>query len=131
MIRGIAQFALLVLDYDDAIAFYCQKVGFTLVEDTKLAQKRWVRLAAPGGQSSEILLSKAADDAQRSVVGNQAGGRVLFFLHTDDFEADYQRMQTQGIRFTEGPFDQDYGRIAVFRDLYGNRIDLIQPKTSC
>ncbi len=91
--------------------------------------KRWVRLTAPGNLGSELLLSKAVGDGQRSRVGDQAGGRVLFFLHTDAFDADYASFRAKGIEFTEGPFDAAYGKVAVFKDLYGNRIDLIQPKT--
>ncbi|MCM0605932.1 MAG: VOC family protein [Xanthomonadaceae bacterium] len=127
MITGIALTALLVRDYDDAIAFYCGKLGFVVVEDTKLEKKRWVRIRAPGNQGSEILLSKAEDEKQTSVIGNQAGGRVLFFMHTDDFESDYEKFKSLGVKFLEGPRKESYGTIAVFSDLYGNRIDLIQP----
>jgi catechol 2,3-dioxygenase-like lactoylglutathione lyase family enzyme len=128
MITGIVHTALLVRDYEEAKAFYCGKLGFEVVEDTELpGGKRWVRLLAPGGVGSEILLSRAADDAQRACVGKQAGGRVLFFFHTDDFNADYEHFRAQGVEFTEGPFEHEYGKVAVFKDLYGNRIDLIQP----
>src|SRR5258706_5357341 len=108
---------------------YCGKPGFIVVENTRLDNKRWIRLSAPGGQGSEILLSKAVDDKQRAAIGNQTGGRVLFFFHTDDFDADYAKFKSMGIQFTEGPWDTEYGRVAVFKDLYGNRIDLIQPRT--
>lgn len=128
MIVGIAQVALIVRDYDEAKGFYCGKLGFRVVEDTALPDgKRWVRLKAPGSGGSEILLSKAVDEAQLSRVGNQTGGRVLFFLHTNDLAGDYERFRSQGIEFTEGPFVRSYGKVAVFKDLYGNRIDLIEP----
>lgn len=128
MIIGVAHTALIVQDYDEAKDFYCGKLGFTIVEDTPLAGgKRWVRLLAPGKKGSEILLSRAADDKQRASIGNQTGGRVLFFLHTDDFDSDYRRLRFSGVEFVELPRDDRYGRVAVFKDLYGNRIDLIQP----
>ena len=128
MILNVVQSALLVRDYDEAKQFYCDKLGFELVEDTPLpAGKRWVRLRAAGHQGSEILLSRAVGDDQRSVVGNQAGGRVLLFLHTDDLLADYKRMRECGIEFVEEPRKESYGTVAVFKDLYGNRIDLIEP----
>jgi catechol 2,3-dioxygenase-like lactoylglutathione lyase family enzyme len=129
MIVGVAHTALLVREYEEAKAFYCGKLGFHVVEDSPLpAGKRWVRLRAPGKQGSEILLSRAVDDKQRAAVGNQAGGRVLFFLHTDDFDADHAKFRASGIEFTEGPWDHAYGKAAVFKDLYGNRIDLIEPR---
>jgi catechol 2,3-dioxygenase-like lactoylglutathione lyase family enzyme len=128
MIISIAHTALIVRDYEEAIQFYCRKLGFIVVEDTPLDGKRWIRLRAPGGKGSEILLSRAVDDKQRAAVGNQTGGRVLFFLHTDDFDADYAKFKSSGIEFTEGPADAEHGRVAVFKDLYGNRIDLIQPR---
>lgn len=128
MILGIVHTALLVRDYDEAITFYGDKLGFEVVEDTPLPTgKRWVRLRAPGGVGSEILLSRAVDDVQRASIGNQTGGRVLFFMHTDDFEMDYRRFRELGIEFTEGPRTEPHGRVAVFKDLYGNRVDLIQP----
>ncbi len=130
MIIGISQIALIVRDYDEAKDFYCGKLGFILVEDTQLETKRWVRLRAPGNRGSEILLSKAVDEKQRALIGNQAGGRVLFFIETNDFDLDHKELTALGIEFTEGPFHQSYGKIAVFRDLYGNRIDLICPNQS-
>lgn len=129
MITKIAHTALVVRDYEQAMKFYCSKLGFVLAEDTQLENKRWIRLKAPGGKGSEILLSKAIDDRQRAAIGNQTGGRVLFFFHTDDFDADYAKFKSLGIEFTEGPWQADYGKVAVFKDLYGNRIDLIQPHT--
>lgn len=125
---GIIHTALVVRDYEEAKDFYCGKLGFVVVEDTQLAKKRWVRIRPPGAQGSEILLSKAVDERQAAAIGNQAGGRVLFFLHTDNFEADYAKFSSLGIEFTEGPWNDSYGTVAVFKDLYGNRIDLIQPK---
>jgi catechol 2,3-dioxygenase-like lactoylglutathione lyase family enzyme len=130
LITGIAQTALIVREYEEAIEFYCGKLGFIVAEDTQLEKKRWVRLRAAGGKGSQILLSRAVDDRQRAAVGNQTGGRVLFFLHTDDFDGDYARFKLAGIEFTEGPFEADHGKVAVFKDLYGNRIDLIQPRRS-
>lgn len=127
MITGIAHTTLLVLEYDKAKQFYCEKLGFIVVEDTQLEKKRWVRLKAPGNQGSEILLSRADNEVQRKTVGNQTGGRVLFFLHTDDFAADFDRLRSMNVEFVEGPLRRPYGMIAVFRDLYGNRIDLIEP----
>lgn len=127
MITTVAQVALLVREYEEAKAFYCGVLGFEVVEDTALAAKRWVRLRAPGGGGSELLLSRAVDDAQRSAVGRQAGGRVLFFLHTDDLDADHRALLAKGVEFTEPPRVERYGKVAVFKDLYGNRIDLIQP----
>jgi catechol 2,3-dioxygenase-like lactoylglutathione lyase family enzyme len=129
MIRAVVHTALLVRDYDEAKRFYCEKLGFEVVEDTPLAEgKRWVRIRPAGKQGSDLLLSRAVDQKQRLAVGNQTGGRVLFFLHTDDFASDYQTMRTNGVEFVEGPRDESYGTVSVFKDLYGNRIDLIQPK---
>jgi catechol 2,3-dioxygenase-like lactoylglutathione lyase family enzyme len=128
VITGIAYTPLIVREYDEAVEFYCGKLGFLVSEDTQLENKRWVRLKAPGGKGSEILLSRAANEQQRAAVGNQTGGRVLFFMHTNAFDEDYARFRGLGIEFTEGPFDQPHGRVAVFKDLYGNRIDLIQPR---
>ncbi len=128
MITGIVHTALVVRDYEEAKDFYCGKLGFVVVEDTQLEKKRWVRIRPPGGHGSEILLSKAVDEIQAAAIGKQAGGRVLFFMHTDNFDSDYENFRSLGIEFTEGPWDDSYGKIAVFKDLYGNRIDLIQPK---
>jgi len=97
MITGTAHTALFVREYEEAIEFYCGKLGFIVVEDTQLKNKRWIRLRAPGGAGSEILLSRAVDDKQRASIGNQTGGRVLFFLHTDDFDSDYARFRASGI----------------------------------
>jgi len=127
MIISISQIALVVDDYEEALAFYCGKLGFLLIEDTQLETKRWVRIRAPGGGGSEILMSKAVNAEQRAVIGNQAGGRVFLFFETNNFEHDYQQLKSRGIEFIEGPIAQSYGRVAVFKDLYGNRIDLIEP----
>jgi catechol 2,3-dioxygenase-like lactoylglutathione lyase family enzyme len=128
MITAIAHIALVVRDYEEAKTFYCGKLGFVVVEDTQLTKKRWIRIRPPGGQGSEILLSKAVDESQAATIGKQAGGRVLFFMHTDNFDIDYAKFCLLGIEFTEGPWENSYGKVAVFKDLYGNRIDLIQPK---
>src|SRR5579884_297643 len=128
MIRSVVHTALLVRDYDEAKQFYCEILGFELVEDMALhGGKRWVRIRAAGNEGSDILLSRAVGDDQRSFVGKQAGGRVLFFLHTDDLLADYKRLRDRGVEFVEEPRKESYGTVAVFKDLYGNRIDLIEP----
>jgi uncharacterized glyoxalase superfamily protein PhnB len=104
------------------------KLGFELVEDTPMGgDKRWVRVA-PRGDGAALLLARAATDDQRAAVGRQTGGRVAFFLHTDDFARDHAAMTRAGVTFVEAPRDEPYGRVAVFEDLYGNRWDLIQPK---
>lgn len=117
---------LVVRDYDEAIRFYVDALGFTLVEDTPQGDKRWVVVASASGAS--LLLAQASDDAQLARVGDQTGGRVGFFLTTDDFDADYARMSAYGVRFLETPRDEVYGRVVVFEDLYGNRWDLLQPR---
>jgi catechol 2,3-dioxygenase-like lactoylglutathione lyase family enzyme len=128
MAQYIASFALVVADYDEAIAYYTQALGFELREDSPLENgKRWV-LVAPPGAATGILLAKAADQIQSARIGNQTGGRVGFFLHTDDFERDFAAMQSRGVRFAEAPRHEDYGTVAVFEDLYGNRWDLLQLK---
>ncbi|MDE3252966.1 MAG: VOC family protein [Bacteroidota bacterium] len=127
MPQHITHFALVVRDYDEAIAFYTQQLNFTLVEDTRLSDtKRWVLVAPPGSQECSILLAKAANDEQASRIGNQTGGRVFLFLQTDDFHRDYQEMTERKIRFVRGPAEEPYGTVAVFEDLYGNLWDLIQ-----
>ena len=127
MITGIIHFALLVRDYDEAKKFYCGILNFEVVEDTELDTKRWLRIAPPGYLGSEILLSKATNDQEVAQVGNQAGGRVLLFLKSDDLEADFKKLSAEGVEFAEQPRTEAYGKVAVFKDLYGNRIDLIQP----
>lgn len=127
MSQTIAQVTLVVRDYDEAIAFYTQKLSFTLVEDTPLPeeQKRWVVVAPPGGGTG-ILLARASKPEQEAFVGNQSGGRVFLFLSTDDFWRDYRQMEKKGVRFVRQPQKTDYGTVAVFADLYGNLWDLIQ-----
>jgi catechol 2,3-dioxygenase-like lactoylglutathione lyase family enzyme len=128
MQQYLAQIALVVADYDEAIRFYTEKLHFALVEDTPLSPtKRWVVVAPPGPPGCRLLLAKAANPEQASRVGNQTGGRVFLFLHTDDFWRDYHAMQAQGIEFVRGPSHEPYGTVAVFTDLYGNLWDLIGP----
>jgi catechol 2,3-dioxygenase-like lactoylglutathione lyase family enzyme len=118
--------ALLVADYDDAIDFYVRKVGFELVDDTDMGGgKRWVVVRPPGSDAALLLAEAKGDQAQR--IGDQGGGRVMFFLETDDFARDQQRMLAAGVRFAEAPRHEPYGVVAVWEDLYGNRWDLIQP----
>ena len=129
MKQRIAHLTLVVDDYDDAIAFYTEKLNFALLEDTVLsATKRWVKVAPPGSTDFCLLLAKADNDEQRSRVGNQTGGRVFLFLYTDDFWRDYTNMLAKGITFVRTPAEEAYGTVAVFADLYGNLWDFIQPK---
>ena len=128
MKHSIAHVALVVRDYDEAIAFYTQKLGFTLVEDTYQPEqdKRWVVVAPAGSSGTTLLLARASAPEQAQFVGNQAGGRVFLFLRTDDFWRDYNRMTAAGVRFVRPPNVAAYGTVAVFEDLYGNRWDLIE-----
>lgn len=128
MRQAIAHVALVVRDYDEAIAFFTQKLRFTLVEDVYQPEqdKRWVVVAPPGSTGASLLLARAARPEQEPFVGNQAGGRVFLFLSTDDFWRDYHRMAGEGIRFVRPPSEQPYGVVAVFEDLYGNLWDLVQ-----
>lgn len=119
--------ALLVRDHDEALAFYVGILGFELVEDTQLPSKRWVRIRAGG---SGLVLRQATTDDQRSRVGNQTGGSVLLFLETDDFAATHAHLTAHGVRFVEPPRHETYGTVAVFLDLYGNRLDLIGPRAT-
>lgn len=129
MNQRIVHIALVVNDYDEAIAFYTQKLGFQLLEDTPLSDtKRWVMVTPQGKGGCCLLLAKGVGDAQRSCIGNQTGGRVFLFLHTDDFWRDYQLYLSRGIRFVRQPAEEAYGTVAVFEDLYGNLWDLIEPK---
>ena len=119
--------AVVVRDYDEAIAFFVGKLGFELREDTRLDEaKRWVVVAPPGSTESAILLAKAANPGQAQAVGNQSGGRVFLFLATDDFDRDYQAYRERGVKFVREPRREPYGTVAVFEDLYGNRWDLIE-----
>jgi catechol 2,3-dioxygenase-like lactoylglutathione lyase family enzyme len=129
MNQSIGLVALVVRDYDEAIEFYVDKVGFRLLEDTYIAaqDKRWVVVAPPGNRGAQLLLAKAAGNNQTARVGNQTGGRVFLFLHTDDFERDHKALQARGVEFVRAPKVESYGTVAVFRDLYGNMWDLIQP----
>jgi catechol 2,3-dioxygenase-like lactoylglutathione lyase family enzyme len=118
---------VVVGDYDEAARFYVEALGFDLLEDTTLpGGKRWV-VVAPAGAVTGLLLARAATEEQRARVGDQTGGRVAFFLDTDDFSADHRRMLAAGVRFVEEPRQEPYGTVAVFEDLYGNRWDLLQP----
>jgi catechol 2,3-dioxygenase-like lactoylglutathione lyase family enzyme len=128
MKHSIAHVALVVRDYDEAIAFYTQKLGFTLVEDTYQPEqdKRWVVVAPAGSSGTTLLLARASTPEQTPFIGNQAGGRVFLFLSTDDFWRDFNRMTAAGVRFVRSPNVAAYGTVAVFEDLYGNRWDLIQ-----
>lgn len=130
MLQSIVHIALVVKDYDEAIDFYTKKLHFTLVEDTYQPEqdKRWVVVSPPGSVGTTILLAKASKLEQESFIGNQAGGRVFLFLNTDDFWRDYQDMISKGIEFVREPKEQEYGIVAVFKDLYGNLWDLLQLK---
>lgn len=123
----LAAVSILVPDYDSAIRFYCDALGFTLTEDINQGHKRWVTVTPPGG-GVKIVLAQADTDLQRAAIGQQGGGRVWLFLQTDDFNRDYRRMQAAAVVFEEEPRDEPYGRVAVWRDLFGNRWDLIGPK---
>jgi len=128
MQQSIAHVALVVRDYDEAIDFYTKKLRFTLIEDTYQAEqdKRWVVVSPPGSVGTTLLLAKASTSEQQSFIGNQCGGRVFLFLKTDDFWRDYEEMLAEGISFVREPKKAEYGTVAVFEDLYGNRWDLIQ-----
>ena len=127
MSRSIASLTLVVREYDEAIAFFTDALGFTLIEDTPFASgKRWVRVAPPGSSGASLLLARAATPEQLDHVGNQTGGRVFLFLETSDFWSDYNHMQSRSVRFTEQPRREPYGLVVVFLDLYGNKWDLVQ-----
>jgi len=129
MRQHLAHIALVVNDYDEAIQFYTEKLHFQLLEDTVLsATKRWVLVAPPGSSGCALLLAKAANETQKSRVGNQTGGRVFLFLHTDDFWRDYHNLLSHKILIVREPHEEEYGTVAVFQDLYGNLWDLIEPK---
>ena len=127
MKQSIVHIALVVEDYDDAIAFYTEKLNFQLVEDTHQPEqdKRWVVVAPPGSSGTTLLLARASKPEQEPFIGNQTGGRVFLFLHTDDFWRDYNDMVANGINFVREPKEEDYGTVAVFEDLYGNLWDLL------
>lgn len=128
MTQRLTQIALVVREYDEAVAFYRDTLGFTLVEDTdRGGGKRWVRVAPPGSTGLELLLSRAVTDEQRSRIGNQTGGRVFLFLETDNFDRDYEAYRRRGVKFIRPPSVEGFGKVSVFEDLYGNKIDLIEP----
>src|SRR3954468_5878019 len=128
MQQKLAHIALVVSDYDEAIQFYTEKLGFELIEDTKLSDtKRWVIVAPQGSGGCNLLLAKAANEEQMSRVGNQTGGRVFLFLHTDNLQRDYEALQSKGVTFVRIPATEAWGTVAVFKDLYGNFWDLIEP----
>ena len=129
MNQRLAQIALVVNDYDEAIQFYTEQLNFILIEDTVLsATKRWVVVVPKGENTCRLLLAKAANDEQKTRIGNQTGGRVFLFLYTDDLWRDYNIMLSKNIHFTRQPSEEEYGTVTVFEDLYGNLWDLIQPK---
>ena len=131
--QTIGYVALVVRDYDEAICFFTHALGFRVVEDSPSTdrlgrEKRWVLIAPPGSQGTSVLLARASTPEEESRVGNQTGGRVFLFLHTDDFWRDYRAMQERGVKFLRTPREEDYGTVAVFEDLYGNQWDLLQLK---
>jgi catechol 2,3-dioxygenase-like lactoylglutathione lyase family enzyme len=131
MQQSLIHVALVVREYDEAIDFFCHKMHFRLVEDTYQPEqdKRWVVVAPPGSDGTNLLLARASTPEQQAAIGKQTGGRVFLFLSTDDFWRDYNEMGEAGIRFVRPPTEQSYGTVAVFEDLYGNMWDLIQRKT--
>lgn len=129
MTQHLAAIALVVPDYNEAIDFYVGTLGFDLIEDTRLsAAKRWVLVAPPGARETRLLLAKADGAEQQARIGDQAGGRVFLFLHTDDFRRDYDAWRARGVRFLEQPRSESYGTVAVFADPFGNKWDLIEPR---
>ena len=129
MKQSIGQLALVVRDYDEAISFYVDTLGFSLIEDTYIPEqdKRWVVVSPPGATESRLLLARAVNDEQSSRIGNQTGGRVFLFLFTDDFWRDFETYKAKGVVFVREPKCEPYGTVAVFKDLYGNLWDLLQP----
>ena len=131
MSQSIGALAIVVRDYDEAIGYYTGKLGFRLVEDTPLGGgKRWVLVAPPGSRETRLLLAQAKSESERASVGNQTGGRVFLFLHTDDFARDYAEMKRRGVKFLEEPREEPYATVAVFEDLYGNKWDLLMPRAA-
>ena len=130
MKQAIGCVAVVVEDYDAAIAFYVDTLGFRLIEDTLIEaqNKRWVLVAPPGSTETKLLLARAVGTEQSSRIGNQTGGRVFLFLHTDDFWRDFNAYKSKGVVFVREPVEESYGTVAVFRDLYGNLWDLLQLK---
>jgi catechol 2,3-dioxygenase-like lactoylglutathione lyase family enzyme len=130
MPQFISAIALVVPDYDEAIAYYTQVLGFELIEDSpREAGKRWVLVAPPGSPGTHLLLARAATPAQRERIGDQTGGRVFLFLHSDDFWRDHAAYTARGVEFVEAPREEDYATVVVFKNRYGNRWDLIQPRS--
>ena len=135
MPKLIAHISLLVRDYDEAIAFFTQSLGFTVIEDTPSKDrvgndKRWVLVAPPGSIGTSLLLARSSNQQEASRIGNQTGGRVFLFLHTDDFWRDYRAMTARGVKFVREPKQEPYGTVAVFEDLYGNKWDLLESRQS-
>jgi len=130
MKQSIGYVAVVVRDYDEAIRFYVDTLGFSLVEDSfvEAQNKRWVLVAPPGSTGTGVLLARASNAEQLSRIGNQTGGRVFLFLHTDDFWRDFNAYRAKGVVFVRRPSEESYGTVAVFRDLYGNLWDLLEPK---
>lgn len=133
MLQTIAHITLVVRDYDEAIAFFTQTLSFDLIEDSPSKDrqgrhKRWVLVAPRGSGATQILLAQASNEEEASRIGNQTGGRVFLFLHTDDFWSDYSAMREKGVKFIREPKQEKYGTVAVFEDLYGNQWDLLQPR---
>jgi catechol 2,3-dioxygenase-like lactoylglutathione lyase family enzyme len=127
MMQTLGHVALVVREYDEALAFFTRTLNFRVIEDTRLSEdKRWVLVAPPGSQGTSLLLARAATPEQVRCIGNQSGGRVFLFLHTDDFWRDYREMTARNVKFTRGPREETYGTVAVFEDLYGNQWDLLQ-----
>ena len=128
MSQSIFQIALVVEDYDDAIRFYTETLNFVLLEDKKMSDtKRWVVVSPPGNNGCKLLLAKAASPEQQSRVGNQTGGRVFLFLHTDNFEGEVENLVSKKVKIVRGPVTEDFGNVCVFEDLYGNLWDMIEP----
>jgi len=127
--QTLGHVALVVRDYDEALTYFTGTLNFKVIEDTRLSEdKRWVLIAPPGSKETSLLLARAATPEQLTRIGNQTGGRVFLFLHTDDFWRDYREMTARGVKFTQPPSEETYGTVAVFEDLYGNQWDLLELK---
>ncbi len=130
MNQYISRVTLMVKDYDEALTFYTEVLKFQILEDTQRSpEKRWVIIAPPGDKQCALLLAKAKNEAQLAAVGNQTGGRVFMFLYTDDFERDVNHMEKHQVKFVTKPTEKEFGKVAVFEDLYGNKWDFIEPKS--
>jgi catechol 2,3-dioxygenase-like lactoylglutathione lyase family enzyme len=133
MSQTLGHVALVVRDYDEALEFFTQSLGFTVVEDSVAKDrngldKRWVLVRPPGSSGTDLLLARASTPEEKGRIGDQTGGRVFLFLHTEDFWRDYRAMTARGVKFVSDPREESYGTVAVFEDLYGNKWDLLQPK---